>query len=166
MSTVPTFRASRDPGGGGPAKGGVVATLESVLDKLERDRDRHMLSSVMGSQDLATLERELGRRLPDPVRSLLERLGGGILYERHELFGPRRLMIHDIELVPDVLSMRQRLRSRPQGLPAHLLPLHRCEGTLHLVDVSRPEAPMTAEDGGRQWPDLASFLQEMLLPSG
>ena len=134
-----------------------------MLTRLERDREHHMLSPATAA-DFETLEREIGAPLPAPVRRVLEVLGGGILYERHELFGPRRLMIHDIELVPDLLSMRAQLRRRAIGLAPELLPLHRCEGVLHLVDVSRPDrAPILREDGSEAYPSLAAFLEEFLL---
>jgi hypothetical protein len=134
-----------------------------MLSRLERDREHHMLSPAAPA-DFEALERELGAPLPPPFRRLLEVLGGGILYERHELFGPCRLMIHDIELVPDVLSMRAQLRKRPGGLPARLLPLHRCELLLHHVDASRPDvAPVMRDDGSEAYPTLAAFLEGFLL---
>jgi hypothetical protein len=140
-----------------------VPRLDELLARLERDRDRHMLSPGAAA-DFDVVEREIGTRLPAPIRRLLEMLGGGILYERHELFGTRRLMIHDIELVPDLLSVRGQLRRRPEGLPANLLPIHRCEGVLHHVDVSQPEvAPIVRDDGTRHYPDLAAFLEDTLL---
>jgi hypothetical protein len=142
-------------------EGAPLTTLDDVLTRLERDRDKHMLSPAAGP-DLLVLEREIGRALPDAVRRLLERVGGGIIYERHELFGPRRLMIHDIELVPDVLSMRRALRSRPEGLAEHLLPLHRCEGLLHHVDLSAPGTSVVSDDGQKRYVDLGSFLSSTL----
>jgi hypothetical protein len=138
-----------------------LTTLDDVLSRIDHDRDKHMLSPAAGP-DLLALERELGRTLPEAVRRLLEKVGGGILYERHELFGPRRLMIHDIELVPDVLSMRRALRTRPQGLGDHLLPIHRCELTLHHVDLSAAGTAVVSDDGAVRYPDLGSFLARTL----
>ena len=137
--------------------------MDEVLAVLERDGAHH-LTQRCSERDLDVLEEALGQRLPADFRTLLARVGGGILYDTHELFGGRRLMVHDIELVPDLMSVRRRLEeSRPRG-PAHLVPIHRCGGELHLLDLSFPDASaaVVAEDG-RTWPDLPAFLEAVVL---
>src|SRR5689334_14415900 len=78
--------------------------IDSLLRRCEADARVHMSNGGSSEEDVLLLERSLGRTLPDPFRLFLRRLGGGVFYLKHEIFGPRRVMIHDIELVPDLLS--------------------------------------------------------------
>ena len=80
--------------------------LQRVSEALERDRHRHLLAPST-EEDLQRLERAIEHPLPAQYRHFLGRLGGGIYYDRHEVFGAARLMIHDIELVPDVFAVRE-----------------------------------------------------------
>jgi len=74
-------------------------TLDDILAVLERDGTRHLTQSC-SEREMDALERALGRRLPNAFRVLLSRVGCGILYDRHELFGalqldgPRHPLIH------------------------------------------------------------------------
>ncbi|HEY7512073.1 MAG TPA: SMI1/KNR4 family protein [Vicinamibacteria bacterium] len=139
-------------------------TMDEALATLERDRARH-LTQRCSDKDLDLLEQALGRRLPADYRSLLARVGGGILYDDHELFGGRRLMVHDIELVPDVLTLTRQRADAGRPWPVHLVPLHRCQGRLHLLDVSGgAETRVVGEDGG-SWPNLTEFLSQVVLPA-
>jgi hypothetical protein len=108
----------------------------------------------------------LGRKVPRKLREFLERFGGGIFYERHEIFGCRRLMIHDIEMVPDLLTMSRRLEES-DGLPSDLLPFHRADGVVHLMDlrVDADECPVLSWKGSVTYPDLAAFLEAVVVPS-
>ena len=114
-------------------------TMDEVLELLERDRALH-LTQRCSERDLDILEDGLGRRLPTAFRGLLARVGGGILYDRHEVFGARRLIVHDIELVPDLLSVRRRLEAEGHRWPDHLIPFHRSQGIVHVMDVSQERA--------------------------
>src|SRR5436309_5716006 len=118
-----------------------------------------MTTEPASERDLDLLEETLGRRLPDEFRTLLARLGGGILYERHEVFGARRLMVHDIELVPDLVSFRQRLvRASGGDLCQDFVPFHRADGVVHLLDLRADGgAAVMSLDGTRSYPDLACF---------
>jgi hypothetical protein len=138
--------------------------MDEALDVLERDRALH-LTQPCSEHDLDALEEALGRRLPADYRALLVRVGGGILYDRHELFGGRRLMVHDIELVPDVLSVRRMLEAKG-GATASRIPLHRCAGELHLLDLSggSDQTRVVGADG-RVWRDLPAFLESVVLPA-
>lgn len=139
--------------------------MQEALAALERDAARH-LTQPCSEHDLDALEEALGRRLPADFRALLARVGGGILYDTHEVFGARRLMVHDIELVPDLLSARRGLEARGLGWPPHLAPFHRCRGAVHLLDLSQGEgsAPVLAQDG-RPCGDLPAFLESVVLPA-
>jgi hypothetical protein len=141
-------------------------TIEEALGALARDRGRHMMTELASERDLDVLEEALGERLPEDFRALLVRFGGGIFYERHELFGARRLMIHDIELVPDLLSFRRLLAA--EGGPAAeagLVPFHRADGKVHLLDLRRAtRAPVLSAEGERSYPDLACFLEQVVIP--
>lgn len=139
--------------------------LVDILEAFARGADRHMTAGPATEQELRRLEQALGHPLPASFRAFLSRLGGGLFFHGHEIFGPRRVMIHDIELVPDVLSVRRRL-VKEGGLPQGILPLHRARGVIHVIDV-RPE-------NGGEWidtlspslpyADLASFLETVVLP--
>lgn len=138
--------------------------MDEAMAVLQRDAALH-LTQRCSERDLEVLEEGLGKRLPAEFRTLLAHVGGGILYDKHEVFGGRRLMVHDIELVPDLLTVRRRLEESRPPWPAHLVPIHRCEGALHLFDLSRGgSAPVLAEDG-RAWPDLPAFLEAVVLPA-
>lgn len=141
-------------------------TIEEALGVLEKDQALHMTTDAASERDLDVLEEALGCRLPEEFRTLLVRLGGGIFYERHELFGVRRLMIHDIELVPDLLSFRRRFVDDGGNIPSpDLVPFHRADGVVHLLDLrGGSEASVISADGERSYPDLACFLQQVVIP--
>lgn len=143
-----------------------AVTIEAAVQVLEKDLARHMTTDRPSELELDALEEALGRKLPDQFRTFLGRLGGGIFYERHELFGARRLMVHDIELVPDLLSFHRRFAADRDVEPAALVPFHRADGVVHLLDLrSGGEASVVSEDGERSYPDLASFLEQVVIPS-
>lgn len=137
--------------------------MDEVLALLERDRALH-LTQRCSARDLHILEEGLGRRLPAGFRALLARVGGGILYDRHEVFGARRLIVHDIELVPDLLSVRQRLEAEGHHWPDHLIPFHRSQGIVHVMDVSQGEGSTPAlSETGKSYPNLPDFLEAVVL---
>jgi len=136
--------------------------LERVLAALKRDHQRHLLAPN-SEDDLCRLERAIQRPLPAQYRQFLARLGGGLYYDRHEVFGAARLMIHDIELVPDVLEVRARLADScgANGSP-FLLPLHRTQGASHWLDVR--DGTVVDLGATRRFPDLAGFLATVVRP--
>jgi hypothetical protein len=140
-------------------------SLDELIAALLADSARHILCGSASEQDLASIESLVGQPLPAPYRTLLLRLGGGLLYDRHELFGPRITMIHDIDLVPDLASVRRRLEAE-QGAEALVgrLPLHRGTGKVHLIDVRPDPAPVATLDRAETYPDLAAFLEAVVLP--
>jgi len=138
-------------------------TLEEIFEVLERDAGHHMTNGTCSEEQLSKLEAGLGHRLPEDLRRFLARLGGGVFYDAHELFGARRVMIHDIELIPDVLSVRRTLPGVPQGA----LAFHRSGSLVHVIELgSRATAGrITPLGGGSGYADLASFLETVVLPS-
>jgi hypothetical protein len=139
--------------------------IDQALAVLEHDHVSH-LTQLCSEKDLDQLEASLGRRLPTSYRALLARVGCGILYDRHEIFGGRRLMLHDIEMVPDLLSLRARLEADgSRRWPETLVPFHRTCGVFHLLDLSGGEGPVpvTAAETGRTYPDLPDFLEAVIL---
>jgi hypothetical protein len=134
--------------------------LERIFTALELDGDRHLLERSTEA-DLAALESATGRPLPDVYRRLLLRLGGGLYYDRHEVFGGRRMMVHDIELVPSALSMRSTLAAAGAAAPPYMLPFHRDGAVLHWLDLRDGRVQGT---GGRSM-DLAGFLASVVLAS-
>jgi hypothetical protein len=143
-------------------------SITEVLGLIERDRSLHMISEPASAPELERLEEALGVSLPEEFREFLARLGGSILYERHEVFGPRRLMVHDIELVTDLLSFRtQFARRRSRPLAEGFLPFHRADGVVSLLDLREGADPaVVSEDGARSYPSLACFLERAVLPAG
>jgi hypothetical protein len=122
-----------------------------------------MTGAAAAEDELLALERVLGFPLPAPYRFFLRRLGGGVFYLEHELFGPRRVMVHDIELVPDLLSFRAWLGAE---LPPAVLPIHRMDGRIHVLDLQtgacrRLDATAGARD---DYADFTAFLETVVLP--
>ena len=145
-----------------------MARLDAVLDRLEADEQAHSLAGPATPEDLARLEAALRHPLPHDFRELLERFGGGLFYGGHEVFGPLRVMIHDIELVPDLLTTRARLAANARCLPDYLVPFHRFGQLFHLLDtrrIRREGALVLAADASAAYPDLASFLDAVVLPA-
>jgi hypothetical protein len=140
-------------------------SLDEALARLERDGAQH-LTQRCSEPELDAFERTLGLRLPADFRRLLARIGFGILYDRHEVYGTRPLILHDIEMVPDILAIRRRLEQEGRPCPERLVPFHRTRGVLHLLDVSGDEgaAPVRSETG-QAYADLADFLRQVVLPA-
>jgi hypothetical protein len=143
-------------------------TIDEALARIEADRTAHMIAGPSDAAELAAIEAKLGRPLPEAFRAFLLRLGGGIFYQRHEVFGGHRTMIHDIELVPDLLSMKRRLEAeKTAGLREGLLPVHRAEGVVHLVELA--EGPgygrILCLTSPAVYADFASFLDKVVRPA-
>lgn len=139
-------------------------SLDEILDAFARDVAAHIVGTPATEQDLADLEQAVGRPLPRSFRTFLCRFGGGLFYQGHEIFGPRRVIIHDIELVPSLAVI---LRQRGQEVPSGMVPFHRVSGLLHLFDL-RPESTqpdrIVSLPAGSSYPNLAHFLQTVVLP--
>ena len=132
-----------------------------VTEDIERHAPEHLRFGPVPHEQIAELEARLGRPLPLELAAMLETVGNGIFFGREELFGPRRLMIHDIELLPDMMSVKAAAR----GLPGEWLPFHRCDDVLHVVDLS-PESlgAVYAWPGAAPRGDVGSFLASRLMP--
>lgn len=136
-------------------------TLDDMIAKLERDRMAHTTSGPSEAGELARLEQDLGHPLPAPLRTFLGRVGGGIFYGRHEIFGAHRVMIHDIELVPSLRSVVQQMRARQPAPPPGWLPFHRAEGAWHLIEVGGTHAVVSWPPGARH-ASFEAFLEEVV----
>ncbi len=153
-------------GAGGAAvsqRGAVSMGLADVLGRLEADIGRHMTSGPSNEEELQRLEAALGHPLPSALRTLLARLGAGLYYDKHEIFGPHRLQIHDIELMPSLLALRASLGEQ---VPEGVVPFHRAEGVVHLIDL-RDQADaerIVSLPYGANYPDLTSFLLAVVIP--
>jgi hypothetical protein len=132
---------------------------EGLAAAVRRHEPEHLRFGPVPRAEIAALEARLGRRLPPALVSALETVGNGIFFGKEELLGPRRLMVHDIELLADIMTVKAGL----DGLPEAWLPFHRCDGVVHVVDLS-------SEGFGqvRSWPDraphgdVAAFLDQRL----
>jgi hypothetical protein len=133
--------------------------LEALLERIARDAAVHMTAGPASEEDLARLEAAIGYPLPAAHRRFLERLGGGIYYERHEIFGPTRAMIHDIELLPPITSVCL-------GLPAGVIPVHRTGAIIHFMDLRRGGGtiPVFSLVSAERYADFATFLRELVVP--
>ena len=133
--------------------------MSGVIEAIERRAPEHLRFGAVPPAEIAEFEARIGRPLPRPLSQVLQTIGNGIFFGKEELLGPRRLMVHDIELLPDMLSVK----SRTPGLPDSWLPFHRRDGALHVVDLA-PESFGQV----RSWPDraargdIAGFLAERL----
>jgi len=139
-------------------------SFEKILEIFERDRERHMLAGPSKAAEIAHVETVLGLALPALLTTFLQRIGGGLFYNGHEIFGPMRCMVHDIELVPDVLSVAHRLKEEGSLTPG-FIPLHRARGVIHLLDA-RPllGGAVVPLGGGAAHADLVAFLEVVVLP--
>jgi hypothetical protein len=145
-----------------PGPGADPGRLDRIVERLAADGGRHLLTGPADEQELLRIEGALSLRLPPRFRALLGRLGGGILYDRHELFGPRPLQLHDIEFVPSLQAMRARFASSGP----ELLPFHREGGLVHafvLGEGHEEPIPIQSLDGTRRYPDLETFLEAVVL---
>ena len=144
---------------------GQAGDLPRALDQLLRDSGKHLLTGPAHEADLAGLEQALGTPLPPAYRALLSRIGSGILYDRHELFGPHSLQLHDIEFVPSLLGVQKQLG---MALSPGLLPFHRGGGIVHVLDVRAgvvEPVPVRTLDGSASHGDLGAFLAAVILPA-
>jgi hypothetical protein len=141
--------------------GAAGESFEALLARIERDASRHSTAGPTAEDDLLRLERAVGHPLPAPFRTFLARVGGGLYYERHEIFGPKRAMIHDIELVPPLAQVCR-------GLPAGVIPIHRVETVIHFMDLRQadPSVPVFSLVSGERYRDFAGFLEAVVVPSG
>jgi hypothetical protein len=147
---------------------GVPRPLEAAIAALERDAAEHLTVGPIGADELLQLEERLGVRLPPAFRRFLERLGGGLFYQRHEIFGVRRVLIHDIELVPDLVTFCRRVEAGDERPARGLLPFHRAGDVVHLLDLrGGPASPaVRALDGSGGYPDFEAFLESLAPPRG
>jgi hypothetical protein len=132
-----------------------------LIETVERHAPEHLRFGAVPREQIMALEACLGRPLPAALTAVLESIGNGIFFGKEELLGPRRLMVHDIELLADMMSVK----AQAPGLPEAWLPFHRCDGVIHAVDL----APATfgqvhAWPGGAPCGDIAVFLADRLSP--
>jgi hypothetical protein len=140
-------------------------SLDEIFEVFARDADRHLTAGPAGEDHLTRLEARVGLTLPAAFRAFLARFGGGLYYHGHEIFGPTQVYIHDIELVPDLVGIRRWLGAQGLEVPAGALAFHRARGAIHLLDAA-PGSPerVTTLGGSSSFPDLASFLEAIVLP--
>jgi hypothetical protein len=142
-----------------------MTTLAALLQRFENGADARM-TVIASDEELRRIEEALGCPLPSDLRSLLRQVGGGLYEGGHEIFGPQRLMLHDIELVPDLLTVHARLTAEG-ALHPHFVPFHREGGTFHLVRTQGAGAGCVVSlPAGRVYADLASFVEQVLLRPG
>src|SRR5262245_10375647 len=130
-----------------------LARMDALISQCQAHCRDHMTSGPCAEAELQSIEDRLGAPLPPLFRLFLQRTGGGVYYLRHEIFGARRVMIHDIELVPDLLTFREWLGA----VPGEWLPIHRSEGRVHAIELGQGEsARVRPLDGvGPTYPDFA-----------
>jgi len=143
-----------------------MTPMDDVFAAIENDVASHALGAPATAQDLRDMEKAVGRPLPESFRFFVSRIGGGLFYQGHEIFGPHRVMIHDIELVPNLSSMLSWLRSQVPPLADGLVPVHRRDGILHLLDLRDPLQPerVVSLPYGAAYPGFAAFLRSVVLP--
>jgi hypothetical protein len=139
-----------------------MTSLETLFRRFENGADARMTVAA-SDDDLRRLDEALGQPLPAPLRALLHEVGGGLYEGGHEIFGPSRVMIHDIELVPDLLSVRARLAAEGLLHP-QFVPFHRAGATIHLMRMDGAGAGCVVSlPAGKVWGDLAAFLEQVVL---
>jgi hypothetical protein len=137
--------------------------IDAIIATMRATPARHTAGDACEPAELDALEARLGGELSLSYREFIERLGPGIFYERHEIFGPRRVMLHDIEFVPDIFSVTRVLESSGQAPPARSFPVHREGQTVHYLELGR-DGRVRSPDGA-SYSDFAAFLEAVVLPS-
>ncbi len=131
----------------------------ALAAQIGRRESEHLRFGPVPPAEIAALEARIGRSLPPALVSALETVGNGIFFGKEELFGPRRMMVHDIELLPDMMTVK----AAAPGMPEAWLPFHRRDGALHVVDLSDEFFGQV-----RSWPEgapqggVADFLARRL----
>jgi hypothetical protein len=139
-----------------------MTALEALFRRFEEGADARMTVAA-SDEDLRRLDEALGRPLPAPLRALLREVGGGLYEGGHEIFGPTRAMIHDIELVPDLLTVRARLQAEGLLHP-QFVPFHRAGATIHLMRMEGAGTGCVVSlPAGKVWGDLTAFLEQVVL---
>lgn len=142
-----------------------MTAMAALVQRFQGGADARMTVPA-AEGDLRRLEDALGRPLPGPLRALLREVGSGLYEGGHEIFGPMRLMLHDIELVPDLLTVHARLTAQG-ALHPQFVPFHREGGTFHLIRTDGPGTGCVVSlPAGRVYADLASFVEQVLLRPG
>lgn len=141
-------------------------TFDQVLDAFAHSKEEHVLGSRSTEAELLRLEEALGSTLPPSFRVFLRRLGGGLFFRGHEIFGTRRVMIHDIELVPDILTVCRTLEAQAVEIPERTIPFHRARGTIHFMPLDGAESagPIVSIPPAEPCPSFESFLEIVVLP--
>jgi|1185.fasta_scaffold131498_2 hypothetical protein len=140
----------------------IALRLARAIATLAAGSEARMTAPVP-EHDLDRIERALDHPLPEELRTMLRALGAGLYEQGHEVLGPTRVMIHDIEIVPDMLSVRARLAAEG-GLEPGLVPFHRVGGRVHLVRASGPRSgEVVSIPEGAIYPHLAAFIEQVLL---
>jgi hypothetical protein len=140
------------PAGGAP-------DLGDVVEALRLRAAAHLTQGPVPEREVEEFAKRLDVRLPPELVALLTQVGNGIFFGEDELFGPRRLMVHDIELVPDMLTVKSALPT----LPATWLPFHRRGRTVHAVQLgAHGYGTVFSSPAGATWPDVAAFARDLL----
>ena len=123
----------------------------------------HTTGGPAAEGDLRALELALGTTLPPLYREFLSRFGSGVFFGRHEIYGPCRVNVHDIELVSDVVTATKELLGEDPRAGGALLVVHRDGDRVDVLELRGAGAVRCLGDG-RRWPDFAEFVRECLPP--
>jgi hypothetical protein len=148
-----------------PPSGGNAGDVpfSGLVDRIERDHDAHVTAGPSSEEELRETELAIGHLLPKYFRSFLARAGGGLYYQRWELFGTRTVFVHDIELVADIPTQRNLLAAR--NLPDDWIPFHQCgEAYLFLVagGGSTDDCPIVDVTGHLRFRGFGEFLHRLV----
>jgi hypothetical protein len=142
-----------------------TVSLDAILEAFAQDDKQHLSGGGASEEDLQRFEERAEVALPPSFRTFLCRFGGGLYFHGHEIFGPKHVVIHDIELVPDLITIRKWLTAQGIEVPPHLLPFHRARGVIHLLDTRPGSMERVFTLGAAAtFRDLASFLDAIVLP--
>ena len=143
-----------------------VLTFDEVLNAFELAREEHILGDPSTEEELRRLEQTLGAPLPASFRVFLTRLGGGLYFRGHEILGTRRVIVHDIELVPDILSLRRTLAAQGATLPELAIPFHRARGSVHFIRLGSGNGAgeILSVPAAASALNLESFLESVVMP--
>lgn len=158
------------PTGGPRPPTAAGSPLESLFARIEAEAEAHLTGGPSAEEELRTLELTLGRRLPSSFRAFLARLGGGLYFQKYEILGPHTVLVHDIELVSDIVSHRRELAASGSAIPVEdLIPFFSAEGQklyFHCPAGSADEPPVVDAAGRKFFDGFPSFLAALLDKAG